>query len=98
MYVMSNTSKTWATPPKDCPSRPPKFALKYAAFWASGTVPFQSIQQTGDFFNFSKNLRKSDKSKENYWRCFPKMAMTVTCLIDRNGTVCNLGQGFWVLG
>jgi hypothetical protein len=55
--------------------------------YSLNTVPFQSIRPTRDFPTFLKNLRKSEKSKKNYFRGQKKMGVTRDGRIDRNGTV-----------
>jgi len=40
------------------------------------TVPFRLIRPICDFFTFSKNLRKSEKSRKNYFRGQKKMGVT----------------------
>ena len=40
------------------------------------TVPFQLIRPTRDFPTFSKNLRKSEKLRKNYFRGQKKMGGT----------------------
>ena len=51
------------------------------------TVPFRLIRPTRDFLTFSKNLRKSEKSRKNYFRGQKKMGVTRDGRINRNGTV-----------
>jgi len=58
-----------------------------ACLLIGNTVPFRLICPTCDFFMFSKNLRKSEKSRINYFRGQKKMGVMHDGQINRNGTV-----------
>jgi len=88
--VLIATAKKELTDPSKFSKTCPNFGI-YPFSGFSGvlssvriTVPFRLIHPTCDFFTFSKNLRKPEKSKKIYFRRQKRMGVMRDGRINRN--------------